>query len=123
MAQKLDGAGMAKMETLDTALTALQRLHGLVEQYALAVKRNQSVSIYGIQIRRALTPLVGQLKGQFGFIADQAAGLNLVASRGGSDQTKLRSLREGVASIRTQLELQVNKVKENHMAEPDEPTV
>ncbi|GAC1651896.1 MAG: hypothetical protein NVS4B3_13330 [Gemmatimonadaceae bacterium] len=118
--QKLDGAGMAKMETLDSALTMLQRLHGLVEQYGLAVKRNQSVSVYGIQIRRVLTPLVGSLKGQFGFIADQAAGLNLVATRGGSDQTKLRSLREGVASLRTQLELQVNKVKANHMTEADE---
>ncbi|GAC1614629.1 MAG: hypothetical protein NVS4B3_28870 [Gemmatimonadaceae bacterium] len=119
MANKLDGAGTAKMETLDAALTTLQRLHGQVEQYALAVKRNQNVSVFGIQMRRSLTPLVGLLKGHYGFIADQVAALNLVASRGGSDQTKLRSLREGVASIRTQLELQVTKVKAQHAAEQD----
>ena len=37
---KLDGAGQAKMATLDDCVTLYQRIHTLVEQYALAVKSN-----------------------------------------------------------------------------------
>ena len=118
---KLDGAGVQKMNTLDEAATQLQRLHGIVETYALALKRNQPTSLYGMQIKRALSPLVGLLKPQFGLIADQAAALNLVASRGGSEQARLRQLREGVGSLSQQLEIAVVRVKDNHTVK-EEPT-
>ena len=72
---KLDGAGIQKMNTLDDAATLLQRLHGIVETYALALKRNQPTSLYGMQVKRAIAPLVGLLKPQFGMISDQAAAL------------------------------------------------
>ena len=36
-----DGAGLAKMKTLDEAMILLQRIHGLVEMYAVAVKNRQ----------------------------------------------------------------------------------
>jgi hypothetical protein len=36
---KLDGAGIQKMKTLEEAVTQVQRLHGVVEHYALALKR------------------------------------------------------------------------------------
>ena len=36
---KLDGAGLAKMATLDEATGAVQRLHGIVERMAIAVLR------------------------------------------------------------------------------------
>ena len=111
---KLDGAGVQKMNTLDEAATQLQRLHGIVETYALALKRNQPTSLYGMQVKRAISPLVGLLKPQFGLIADQAAALNLVAGRGGSEQSKLRQLREGVGSLRQAIEIAVVRVKDNH---------
>jgi hypothetical protein len=111
---KLDGAGIQKMNTLDEAATQLQRLHGIVETYALALKRNQPTSLYGMQIKRAIAPLVGLLKPQFGLISDQAAALNLVAGRGGSETAKLRQLREGVGSLRQALEIAVVRVKDNH---------
>ena len=38
---KLDGAGTEKMKTLDEALIRLHRIHGLIETYALAIKRSQ----------------------------------------------------------------------------------
>lgn len=117
---KLDGAGVQKMNTLDEAATQLQRLHGIVETYALALKRNQPTSLYGMQVKRALSPLVGLLKPQFGLIADQAAALNLVAGRGGSELTKIRQLREGVGSLRQALEIAVVRVKDNHTVK-DEP--
>jgi hypothetical protein len=69
---------------------------------------------------RAGTPLVGLLKPQFGMIADVVSSFLLIASRGGGDQAKVRSLREAVASIRAQLEIAVTKVKEKHLVNPTE---
>src|SRR5438309_549144 len=36
---KLDGAGIQKLKTIEEAIIQLQRLHGVVEQYALALKQ------------------------------------------------------------------------------------
>lgn len=118
---KLDGAGIQKMKTLDEAFTQLQRLHGIVETYALALKRAQPTSLYSMQIKRALSPLVGLLKPQFGLISDQIAALNLVAGRGGNEQTKVRILREGVGLVRQALEIAVVRVKEHHTVEEEKP--
>ena len=114
---QLDGAGLAKMATLEEATAALQRLHGIVERMALAVRSQQNTAQFGMQLRRSGAPLVGLLKGQFGMISDQVTALLLVATRGGGDQAKLRSLRESVAQIRTALEIAVAKTKEKHAIE------
>ena len=111
---KLDGAGVQKMKTLEDATTMLHRIHGLVETYAIAVKKAQPTAHYIQQIRRALPPLSGLLKGQFGMIADQIAALNLVATRGSNEQTRLRVLREGVGSARISIDIASVRVKENH---------
>jgi hypothetical protein len=115
---KLDGAGVQKMKTLEDATTMVHRLHGIVETYALALKRAQPTMSYGMQIKRALPPLVGLLKGQFGMISDQVAALTLVVTRGANEQTRIRVLREGIGSIRQALEIAAQRVKENH-AEKD----
>jgi hypothetical protein len=111
---KLDGAGVAKMETLEEATAAVQRLHSIVERMAIAVRAQQDTTQFGAQIRRTGSPLVGLLKGQFGLIADQVSALLLVASRSGGDQVKLRSLREAVAQLRMQIEIAVTRTKEKH---------
>ena len=111
---KLDGAGVQKLKTLEEATTMLHRLHGLVETYAIAVKKSQPTSHYIQQIRRALPPMVGLLKGQFGMISDQVASLNLMATRGSNEQTRVRVLREGVGSVRLALDVATLRVKENH---------
>ena len=117
---KLDGAGVQKMKTLEDATTMVHRLHGIVETYALALKRAQPTMTYGMQIKRALPPLVGLLKGQFGMISEQVASLNLVVTRGANEQTRIRVLREGVGSIRQALEIAAQRVKENHAEKDDE---
>ena len=116
---KLDGAGVQKMKTLEEATNLLHRIHGLVESYALAVSKSQPAAHSIQQIRRALPPLIGLLKGQFGMISDQVAALNLVASRGANEKMRVRVLREGVGSVRMALDVAVTRVKDNH-AEPDE---
>lgn len=117
MASQLDGAGQAKMAALEEATLQLQRLHGIVERMAIAVRGQQETGSFRQQIHRAATPMVGLLKPQFALIADQVSGLLLVASRGGGDQARLRALRESVAQIRMQLEIAVTKVKELHALE------
>ena len=112
---KLDGAGIQKMKTIDEANMQVQRLHGVVETYALALKRKQPTQLFAQQIKRQITPLVGMLKPQFGLIADQVAAMNLVAGRGGNEMTKLRILREGIGSLKQALEIAAVRVKENHM--------
>ena len=116
---KLDGAGIQKMKTIEEASIQLARLHGIVELYALSLKQNKPTSLFGSQIKRALFPLVGLLKPQFGLIADQIAALNLITSRGGPDTTKVRTLREGVGSIRQQLEIATVRIKDIHKLEEE----
>ena len=114
---KLDAAGEQKMKTLDEALRRLQHLHGIVERLALAEKTRQPTMSIGHQLKREGAPLVSVLKGQYGQLADQLAAILLVAGRGGSEQVKVRALRDGVAQLRTQIEIAMNKVKEHHSVE------
>jgi len=89
----------------------------MVERMGMEVKAQKPVGFLPQQIKRIAVPLQGQLKGQFGMIADQVAGMILVAGRGGSEQMKLRSMRESVAQIRTAIEIAMSKVKEQHAEE------
>lgn len=117
---KLDGAGVQKLKTIEAAQTMVQRLHGVVEHYALALKRKQPTQLFGMQVKRALTPLVGLLKPQFGMIADQVAQMNLLSSRGGNEDAKVRNLREGVGALKQALDIATVRVKDNHMVtEPE----
>jgi hypothetical protein len=111
---KLDGAGAQKMKTLEEALVTLQTIHGMVERMAIEVKNQKGAGVIPQQIKRIATPLQGQLKAQFGLIADQVSGMILAAGRGGGDQLKVRAMREFVAQIRTALEISQAKVKEQH---------
>jgi len=111
---KLDGAGTEKMKTLEDALTKLHRIHGLVETYALAIKRSQPPATYLMPIRRALPMLSSLLKGQFGMISDQAMALQMVVTRGSNEQVRIRILREGIGALRQAIDVAIVRVKENH---------
>jgi hypothetical protein len=116
-ATKLDAAGTQKMKTLEEATAALQTIHGLVERMGLEIKAQKSVGILPQQIKRLAGNLQGQLKGQFGIIADVVAAMIIASSRGGSDTVRLRTMREYVGQIRTSLELNANMVKAKHSVE------
>ena len=114
MAGKLDGAGVAKLKVLEESLSQLQTIHGKVETYALELKRGSNAGVIVMQLRRLFPMLSGLLKPQFGMIADQVVALNVSVSRGGSDQVRLRMLREGVASARQAIEVAQKRVEEQH---------
>ena len=117
---QLTGAGTQLIHTLEEAATYLQRLHGIVEKMAMAHRLQQPIAPFAQQLRRAATPLVGMLKVQYSFLADQVSGLILIATRGGNEQRKVSALREGVAQLRAQLEVATNKVYEQHAVESNE---
>jgi hypothetical protein len=117
---QLTGLGTQLLQTLEDASSHVQRLHGITEKLAMAQKLQQPTAPYGQQFRRAATPLVGLLKGQYGVMADQVSQLILVATRGGSEQRKVAALREGIGQLRAQVDIAINKVYEHHAVEAEE---
>lgn len=111
---RLDATGQNKVRALDDATIQLQRIHGLVEQYAMALKRNQPTAAYVMNLRRQLPALAENLKAYFGLIADQVTSVNLAASRGTSEQVRVRTLREGVAQIRQSIEIAGAQTRAKH---------
>ena len=111
---RLDGAGVAKMNTLDEAMTLHQRIHGLVEQYALSVKQNKPAGTFRQNFKRQVPTLAGMLKGQFGMISDLVTSVNMQMTRGASEQVRVRTMREGMAAIKVQLEIAIAHTIQKH---------
>jgi hypothetical protein len=116
---KLDGAGQVRIQTLHEAMVLLQRCHGVVEGMAMDVKNSRPTSGAVMQFKRVATPLASKLKGQYGMISDVLISMILASSRGGGDQVKVRVLREGIASVRQQLEIAEVQVMEKHAVGDD----
>lgn len=115
----LDGAGTAKMTTLDEALVVQQRIHGLVEQYALSVKQNKPGGTFLQNIKRQVPTLAAMLKAQFGLISDLVTSVNMQITRGSSEQMRVRAMREGMAAIKTQLEIAITHTIQKHEVKED----
>ncbi|HTL97113.1 MAG TPA: hypothetical protein VL157_16315 [Gemmatimonadaceae bacterium] len=118
---KLDGAGIQKLKTIEEALATMQTLHGHVERMAIEVKNQRGTGVIPQQIKRIAAPLQGQLKGQFGVIADQVSTMILTLGRGGNDQHRVRAMREYVAQIRQALDVAAFKVEEQHTVTDEGP--
>jgi hypothetical protein len=117
LASHIDGAGVAKLETLGTALTLAQRLNTIVERMAQSQRMMQPLAQYRQQIQRAAAPLASLLKPQFEAISVQVTNLVIVATRGGSDATKVRACRESLAQIRAQIDSAESRVRKQHLVE------
>lgn len=114
MATRIDGPGLAKLETLENAVTLVQRLNTIVERMAQAQRMQQPLMQFRQQLQRAAAPVASLLKPQFEPISSMVTNLILVSTRGGTDANKVRSLRESVAQIRVQLEAAESMVRKQH---------
>lgn len=114
MGTRIDGPGLAKLETLEQALTLVQRLNTIVERMAQSQRMMQPLAQYRQQIQRAAAPIASLLKPQFEPISVMLTNLVIVSTRGGSDQQKVRSLRESVAQIKAQLDASMGRVRKEH---------
>jgi hypothetical protein len=114
---RLDGAGQAKMTTLDDSILLHQRIHGLVETYALSVKQNKPAGAIMQNLKRQMPLLAAKLKGQFGMISDLVTSINMQMTRGSSEQMRVRTMREGMAAIKQQLEIAIAQTIAKHKME------
>ena len=111
---QLDGAGQAKMDTLDQAMAIYGRCHSLVEQYALSVKNNKPAAGFLNGIKRNLPVLAAKLKNQFGMISDLTTATYAAAGRGAAEKQRVRGLQEGMAAIKVQLEIAITQTIAKH---------
>lgn len=121
MASKLDGAGIEKLNTIESARSTVQTIHGHVERMAIEIKAHWGAGVFPQQIKRIAGPLQGRLKGHFGMVADLVTGMTIALGRGGSDDVKLRTAREYVGQIRQALDVAAYKVAEAHTTTDDAP--
>lgn len=104
MAGKLTPSAAAKLAVLNEFGTRVQRVHGLVEQYATS-KSNPDQ--YLMPMQRAFGQLKMQLMGAGMDAMSQLCGsMEIAAKRGMSPMQKIRILRDGVGSLKFQLELE-----------------
>ena len=104
MAGKLSPRAQVKLAALRKMTEKIHHVHGLVEKFAVAKTPQQAV-----QMSRPLKRAFGKLKldlmgAGFDAMSQQAGAMEIAAGRGGSQRTKTRILREGVGSLRFQLE-------------------
>ena len=117
----LDSMGTIKMQALEKAMTDVYRINGLVEQLAANAKQGKPSAAIMASIKRYLTTMAAQLKSQFGMISDAVTNVYISSSRGSSDQTRARSLKEGIAAIKQAIEIGIAQTKDKHAVHREKP--
>jgi hypothetical protein len=117
----LDSMGTIKMQVLDKAMTDVYRINGLVEQLAANAKQGKPSTSIMATIKRYLTSMAAQLKSQFGMISDAVTNVYISSSRGSSDQTRARMLKEGMAQVKQAIEIGITQTKDKHAVHREKP--
>jgi chemotaxis protein histidine kinase CheA len=98
----------------------VQRVHGLVEQYATA---RQNPDEYLAPIGRAFARLKTQFLGAgFDHLSQLCAAMEIAARRGQSRPMKTRILRDAVGSMRMQLDVELRAALADIKAEEEKET-
>jgi hypothetical protein len=104
MAQKLSSRAQVRLANLREFEQKTQRVYGLVEQYASNRADSETLAM---SVKRALAQLKRDLLGAgFEQLSQLAGSMEIAAGRRTSQQAKSHILREGVGSIRFQIELE-----------------
>jgi hypothetical protein len=114
MAGNLSPSATARLAALNEFTSRVQRVHGLVEMYATS-KTNPDQ--YLMPMQRAF----GQLKMKFmgaglDALSQLCGSMEIAAKRGMSPTQKMRILRDGVGSLKFQLELEQRAVVSDDQA-------
>ena len=117
MPPKLSSRAQVRLANLLEFEHKIQRIYGLVEQYAS--NRADSESLTNA-IKRALAQLKRDLLGAgFEQLSQLAGSMEIAAGRRTSQQAKSHILREGVGSIRFQVELEQRVTVSDDLAEQE----
>ena len=125
MAGKLSPRAQIKLAALRTMADKVQHVHGLVEKFA-AERNPKAAERMAQPMKRAFGRLKIDLMGAgFDTLSQLAGSMEVAAGRGGSQRNKARILREGVGSLRFQVDQEQKKVvaedrREQQKAEADE---
>jgi hypothetical protein len=104
VADKLSAGAQQDLEVITMARRKLDRLHTLVEQFAVA-KAGPSQDSMAAQVSRTALELGrALLQNGMGVLADQANQMGMLARRGGGPGAKLRGMRDYVAQMRPGLD-------------------
>ena len=104
MTGKLSSRAQVRLATLEEFRQKAHRVYALVEQYAAA---RAGVEPIVMALKRALAQLKRDLLGAgFEQLSQLAGSMEVAAGRGTSQQARTRILREGVGSIKSQLEIE-----------------
>lgn len=110
MADKLSPKAQRRMATLRTMADKVQHVHGLVERYAVT-KSDTHADMMVLTMKRTFNRLKLDLLGAgLEAMSQMAASMELAAARGTRRQ-RIRVLREGVGSLRYQVESEQRKVE------------
>jgi hypothetical protein len=105
----MTAADRQKMAQLEGFGGRVQHVHGLVERFAVDLAEAER---WTAMLRRSLTQLKMELMGAgFDSMAQQCGALEMAARRGSSRVAKIRILREGIGSLRQQIELEQRTVR------------
>lgn len=109
MAGKLSPKAQIRLNSLREMEDKVQHVYSLVEQYAAA--KGKSAEQFAMNVRRAFGRLKLELMGAgLDNLSQLAGSMEMAAKRGGSQVNKLRILREGVGTIRFNIELEQRSV-------------
>lgn len=116
MAGKLSPKAQIRLNTLRDMEDKVQHVYSLIEQYAAA--KGPAADMFAMNVKRAFGRLKLELMGVgLDSLSQLAASMELAAKRGGNQASKLRVLREGVGTIRFNIELEQRSVKAADEAE------
>lgn len=110
MAGLLSPQAQMKMAALQTMLEKVQAVYGQVERYA-GTRSPAQAEMLAMPLKRAFGRLKLDLMGVgLDSLSQLAGAMEIAAGRGGSQRRKTRILRDGVASMRFQVEQEQRKV-------------
>jgi hypothetical protein len=116
---KLSAGAQLKMDVFTQARRKFDRIHSLVEQYAGTSKGEDAllspISRTATEVARLL------MMSGYGIMADHSNQISMLAKRGTGKQTKLRTFRELVASVRQAIDHAERAIIEEEKAAHSQP--
>src|SRR5665811_774899 len=116
MAGMMSPQAQMKLATLQATLDKVQHVYSMVERYA-GTKDPRQAEMLAMPLKRAFGKLKLELMGAGLDTLSQLAGsMEIAAGRGSAQHQKARILREGVGSMRFQVEQEQRKVMTDEKA-------
>lgn len=105
MSGKYSPAAQQKLASYEAFTNDVGRLHGLVEQFAVAKTGHEG-------IRASIRRTAGNLKLKFmtsgkAQLSQLSGAIEMIASRGGTPNTATRAFREAIGQLKFQIELEM----------------